>query len=89
VPQWDSANTHTSEENFQDAPAQSMTMPQMQQSGEISVQQLSPEIIEQIARRVVEHLSEKVLREIAWEVVPQLAELMIKRRLEEEKTQAP
>jgi hypothetical protein len=30
----------------------------------------------------------KVLREIAWEVVPQLAELMIKRRLEEEKTDA-
>ncbi|MGI8656547.1 MAG: response regulator [Pyrinomonadaceae bacterium] len=88
VPQWDSANTHTSEENFQETPAQLAT-PQQQSSGEISAQQLSPEIIEQIARRVVEHLSEKVLREIAWEVVPQLAELMIKRRLEEEKTQTP
>ncbi len=88
VPQWDSANTHTSEENFHEAPAQSATT-QQQQSGEIAVHQLSPEIIEQIARRVVEHLSDKVLREIAWEVVPQLTELMIKRRLEEEKTQTP
>jgi len=90
VPQWDSANTHTSEENFQETPAQLATTQQQEEQppGEISAQQLSPEIIEQIARRVVEHLSEKVLREIAWEVVPQLAELMIKRRLEEEKTQA-
>lgn len=87
VPQWDSANTHTSEENFQETPAESATL--QQSSGEISAQQLSPEIIDEIARRVVEHLSEKVLREIAWEVVPQLAELMIKRRLEEEKTQTP
>lgn len=45
---------------------------------------LAPEDIDAIARRVVEHLSEKAVREIAWEVVPELAELMIKRRLEEE-----
>jgi CheY-like chemotaxis protein len=48
------------------------------QSGE-----LSPEMIDAIARRAVEQLSEKVVQEIAWEVVPQLAELMIKRQLEE------
>jgi CheY-like chemotaxis protein len=45
--------------------------------------ELSPEIIDAIARRAVEQLSEKVVQEIAWEVVPQLAELMIKRQLEE------
>jgi len=50
---------------------------------EISPLQLSPEMIDAIARRAVEHLSEKVVQEIAWEVVPQLAELLIKRQLEE------
>jgi hypothetical protein len=53
------------------------------ESGQVSSQQLSPEVIEAIARRAVEMLSEKVVQEIAWEVVPQLAELMIKRQLEE------
>jgi CheY-like chemotaxis protein len=48
--------------------------------------QLSPEAIETIARRVVELMSDKVVREIAWEVVPELAELLIKQRLEEEKS---
>jgi CheY-like chemotaxis protein len=47
--------------------------------------ELSPEAIEAISRRVVEHLSEKVVREIAWEVVPELSELLIKKRLEEQK----
>lgn len=51
--------------------------------GEFSMQQLSPEMIDAIARRAVEHMSEKVVQEIAWEVVPQLAELLIKRQLEE------
>jgi hypothetical protein len=50
---------------------------------EVSLQQLSPEMIDAIARRAVEQLSEKVVQEIAWEVVPQLAELLIKRQLEE------
>jgi CheY-like chemotaxis protein len=49
----------------------------------VSPQQLSPEMIDAIARRAVEQLSEKVVQEIAWEVVPQLAELLIKRQLEE------
>jgi CheY-like chemotaxis protein len=51
--------------------------------GEASLQQLSSEMIDAIARRAVEQLSEKVVQEIAWEVVPQLAELLIKRQLEE------
>ncbi len=50
---------------------------------QVSLQGLSPEVIDAIARRAVEHLSEKVVREIAWEVVPDLAELLIKRQLEE------
>jgi CheY-like chemotaxis protein len=48
-----------------------------------SLEHLSPEMIDAIARRAVEHLSEKVVQEIAWEVVPHLAELLIKRQLEE------
>jgi CheY-like chemotaxis protein len=47
--------------------------------------QLSPEVVETIARRVVELMSDKVVREIAWEVVPELAELLIKQKLEEER----
>jgi len=49
----------------------------------ISTDQLSPEMIDAIARRCVELMSDKVIREIAWEVVPDLAELLIKRQLEE------
>lgn len=45
--------------------------------------QLSPEMIDAIARRAVELMSDKVIREIAWEVVPDLAELLIKQQLEE------
>jgi CheY-like chemotaxis protein len=49
----------------------------------VTSDQLSPEMIDAIARRVVEMMSDKVVREIAWEVVPDLAELLIKRHLEE------
>jgi CheY-like chemotaxis protein len=56
--------------------------------GQITLEQLAPEVIEAIARRAVAQLSEKAVQEIAWEVVPQLAELLIKRRLEEKETQA-
>jgi CheY-like chemotaxis protein len=56
-------------------------------AGKIDPSQLSPAIIEAIARRAVEQLSERVVQEIAWEVVPQLAELLIKRRLEEKDPQ--
>ena len=53
--------------------------------GEIRADQLSLEMIDQIARRAVEHLSERVVREIAWEVVPDLAERLIRQRLDEER----
>ena len=46
---------------------------------------LSPEVMDAIVRRVVEQMSEKVVREIAWEVVPELAELLIKKKLDEQK----
>ncbi len=51
----------------------------------LSADQLSPEMIDAIARRVVEMMSDKVVREIAWEVVPDLAELLIKEQLEKTK----
>ena len=50
-----------------------------------SLAELSPEVVDAIARRVVEQLSDKVVRDIAWEVVPELAELLIKQRLDEQK----
>jgi len=51
-----------------------------------SPDQLSPEMIDAIARRCVELMSDKVIREIAWEVVPDLAELLIKKQLEEKQS---
>jgi len=56
--------------------------------GPVSLDQLSPEVIDAIARRAVEQLSARVVEQIAWEVVPQLAELLIKRKLEENESQA-
>ena len=53
----------------------------------ISVETLSPQMIDAIARRVVEMMSDKVVREVAWEVVPDLAELLIKKQLEEKESQ--
>jgi len=55
--------------------------------GMITLDQISPEVIDAIARRAVEQLSEKVVEQIAWEVVPELAERLIKRRLEEDRSQ--
>jgi CheY-like chemotaxis protein len=52
----------------------------------VRADQLSPEMLDAIARRVVEMMSDKVVREIAWEVVPELAELLIKQKLEEERS---
>jgi CheY-like chemotaxis protein len=51
----------------------------------VAVGELSPAMIDAIARRAVELMSDKVIREIAWEVVPDLAELLIKKQLEETK----
>ncbi len=56
-------------------------------TGKITLDQLSPEVIDAIARRAVEQLSERVVEQIAWEVVPQLAELLIKRKLDENNSQ--
>jgi CheY-like chemotaxis protein len=53
-------------------------------STSFSPAQLTPEMIDVIARRVVEMMSDKVVREIAWEVVPDLAELLIKEQLEKQ-----
>jgi CheY-like chemotaxis protein len=53
-------------------------------SGSFTPGQLTPEMIDVIARRVVEMMSDKVVREIAWEVVPDLAELLIKEQLEKQ-----
>jgi CheY-like chemotaxis protein len=54
-------------------------------SSSMAVGDLSPEMIDAIARRAVELMSDKVIREIAWEVVPDLAEVLMKKQLEETK----
>ena len=46
--------------------------------------QLSPELVDAVARRVVELMSDQAVREIAWEVVPDLAERLIRERLAQE-----
>jgi hypothetical protein len=48
--------------------------------------QLSPEMVDAVARRVVELMSDAAVREIAWEVVPDLAERLIRERLAAENT---
>ncbi len=53
--------------------------------GETVKSDLSPETIDAIARRVVEQMSDNVIREIAWEVVPGLSEALIKKKLGEPK----
>jgi hypothetical protein len=69
------------------APAATVEVPPETASAQpVNLASLSPEMIDAIARRVVEQMSEKAVQEIAWEVVPQLADLMIKRKLEEQET---
>ena len=58
--------------------------PQPSSATTLTTDQLTPEMIDAIARRVVEMMSDKVVREIAWEVVPELAELLIKQQLEKQ-----
>ena len=50
-----------------------------------TTESLSAETIDAIARRVIEQMSDKIVREIAWEVVPELSELLIKKKLENQK----
>jgi hypothetical protein len=51
----------------------------------VATANLSAQAMDEIAEKVVQRLSDKVVREIAWEVVPELAELLIKKKLEEQK----
>jgi CheY-like chemotaxis protein len=67
-----------------EAAAQDVAASGSQQAG---ATELSPEMIDAIARRVVELMSDAVVREVAWEVVPDLAERLIKQRLQAEHTQ--
>jgi CheY-like chemotaxis protein len=69
------------------APAVAASAESQPATGQITLDQLSPEAIDAIARRAVELLSARVVEQVAWEVVPELAELLIRRKLEEEKTQ--
>jgi CheY-like chemotaxis protein len=67
------------------APVESSASAVQSAAASVGVGDLSPEMIDAIARRAVELMSDKVIREIAWEVVPDLAELLIKKQLEETK----
>ena len=77
-------STSTASEPSHEAQASESARPR---AGQITLEQLSPEVIDAIARRAVEQLSERVVEQIAWEVVPQLAELLIKRQLDEKGSQ--
>jgi len=48
-----------------------------------SLEGLSEEDVDRIARRVVELLGDKPVRDVAWEVVPDLAEVLLKARIRE------
>jgi len=65
------------------APQLAISEPAPVAATSFTADQLTPEMIDAIARRVVEMMSDKVVREVAWEVVPDLAELIIKQQLEE------
>ena len=52
------------------------------------INQISPEVIDAIARRVVELMSTSVIEQIAWEVVPQLSEALIKNQLQEHQSKS-
>lgn len=61
------------------------TMHQDQAPALSTAELLSAQQIDAIARRVMDQMSDKVVREIAWEVVPELSELLIKKKLAEQK----
>jgi CheY-like chemotaxis protein len=61
------------------------TMHQDQAPALSTAESLSAQQIDAIARRVMDQMSDKVVREIAWEVVPELSELLIKKKLAEQK----
>jgi hypothetical protein len=60
-------------------------MHQDQEPAPSTAEALSAQQIDVIARRVMDQMSDKVVREIAWEVVPELSELLIKKKLAEQK----
>ncbi len=66
-------------------PAQLTEKSDVVESSETPRAGLSSADLQALTREVVERMSDKVVREIAWEVVPDLAELLIKKRLDEEK----
>jgi CheY-like chemotaxis protein len=42
---------------------------------------LSPAMLDDIARRVAERLGDRLVREIAWEIVPEVAERLVRQRI--------
>lgn len=49
----------------------------------LTIDQIPQHLIDEIVKRTIAQMSENVVREIAWEVVPDLAELLIKKRLDQ------
>lgn len=88
-PQMESESVERQEARATDEPTASAAPAQALPVGQITLSQLSPEVIDAIARRAVEQISERVVEEVAWEVVPELAELLIRRHLERERAQTP
>ncbi len=49
----------------------------------LTIDQIPQHLIDEIVKRTIAQMSENVVREIAWEVVPDLAELLIKKKLDQ------
>lgn len=73
------------ENSFDSQPAAAMPAAVPHDQPTIDPVDLTPAVIDAIARRVVELMSDQVVREIAWEVVPELSELLIKQKMDEQK----
>lgn len=63
-------------------PVAQMTAPALDLQN-LTIDQIPQQLIDEIVRRTIAQMSENVVREIAWEVVPDLAELLIKKRLDQ------
>lgn len=55
----------------------------------VSGVEITPQLVDAVAREVVRRLSDDLLREIAWEVVPDLAAKIIRERIRELESEEP
>lgn len=73
---------------FEDSPAESAAAPAPSappsHDGEELIRELSPELIDRIAKVVVDRLSDRIIREVAQDAVPKIAEKLMREALDAE-----